>query len=795
MKHSDDGPNFTNNGDNSYHVVTGTDTDQTAILDGFVITGGNANGSPWPWVDDRGGGMQNYIDGHPMLVNCTFTGNYAANGGAGMDNEYDCSPTLVNCVFADNWSSVHSAGLLDAYDCSPALTNCLFMGNSADGFGAGMINADYCDPVLVNCTFSENTAGDFTGGIYSTHDSAPTLANCILWNNADAAGTDEIAQIYTDNGLVSINYCCIKGWTGALGGDGNIGEDPLLVDPGNDDFSIAAGSPCIDAADNTAVPADIADLDGDGDRSERTPRDLGGDPRFLDDPDTDDSGVPAAEYPHVVDMGAYEFIPARVIYVDSRAPYGGDGWSWSTAFNDLQEALSISRSVDEIWVAEGTYKPGASRADAFAMKNGLGMYGGFAGTETARDQRDPATYQTILSGDIGAQGDTSDNCYHVFDHPDGTNLDGTAVLDGFTITGGNGNEGGGMYNYSSSPTVRDCTFTSNLADYGGGIHNYSSAPTIADCSFSDNSAREVGGGICNWSFSSPTVTNCAFLHNSAIGPSGGGGIHNSDSSPTVTNCMFMGNSLSGIGNHGSSSAAVTNCIFTSNSLSGISNYDSSSPTVANCTFAGNSLYGMSSYDSSSPTAANCIFWWDTPGEISGPAPVVEYCNVQGGWPGTGNIAAPPLLADPDGPDGIPGTADDDLRLLPNSPCIDAASNLWVPADVTDLDADGDTTERIPFDLDGDPRFVDEPWIPDLGVDDSPAYRNVADMGAYEFEPCHGDINTDGFRNTTDFMLFISAYGSYDDDPNYIPRADLWPDGHINTIDFMIFSQFYGQACP
>ncbi|GAG54589.1 unnamed protein product, partial [marine sediment metagenome] len=108
---------------------------------------------------------------------------------------------------------------------------------------------------------------------------------------------------------------------------------------------------------------------------------------------------------------------------------------------------------------------------------------------------------------------------------------------------------------------------------------------------------------------------------------------------------------------------------------------------------------------------------------------ITYSNVQNGWPGLGNIDLDPLFVDPDGMDGIPATEDDNLRLLADSPCIDAADNVAVPDDVFDLDSDGITDEPIPLDLDGTLRFVDDPNTNDTGNGTPP----IVDMGAYEFQ--------------------------------------------------------------
>ncbi len=127
------------------------------------------------------------------------------------------------------------------------------------------------------------------------------------------------------------------------------------------------------------------------------------------------------------------------------------------------------------------------------------------------------------------------------------------------------------------------------------------------------------------------------------------------------------------------------------------------------------------------TVANSVFWQNTADDGAsmdesaqidrGAASVtVNFSLVQGGWSGGGvnNINAAPLFINALGPDGMEGTEDDNLRLFPASPCIDAADNSAVPVGVT-------------TDLDGNPRFVDAPGAPNNGLGSPPV-----DMGAYEF---------------------------------------------------------------
>ena len=125
---------------------------------------------------------------------------------------------------------------------------------------------------------------------------------------------------------------------------------------------------------------------------------------------------------------------AAVIYVNAAAAGSNNGSSWANAYTSLQTALGAANASDEIWVAAATYKPTSTtdRTISFAMKNAVGVYGGFVGTETLRSQRNPALHVTTLSGDIGTGGSSNDNTYHVVT-ADAT-VTGSGVLDGFTIS-------------------------------------------------------------------------------------------------------------------------------------------------------------------------------------------------------------------------------------------------------------------------------------------------------------------------------------------------------------------------
>ena len=342
-----------------------------------------------------------------------------------------------------------------------------------------------------------------------------------------------------------------------------------------------------------------------------------------------------------------------IIYVDADATGANSGTSWDDAFPTLQQALDVAGIGDQIWVAAGTYKPAAevegagNRFKSFQMKNGVAIYGGFdpGAGDVAWGHRDWVSNPTILSGDRVAADDGLDDSYHVFYHPAGT-VGGSAILDGFIITGGSAKaegdasphqNGGGMYNDRSSPTLKNVTFTGNSAvdgggmyngpgsspalsnvafedneaDLGGGMYNWYSLPALSNVAFAGNSAGD-GGGMYNGTGAEPALTDCAFEGNEA--GSNGGGMYNLESSPVLSSVTFSDNSAyHGGGMHNQSAApALSSVTFTGNSASscggGMCNYDSS-PTLINCTFEGNEAGpggGMYNYDSS-PTLINCTF--------------------------------------------------------------------------------------------------------------------------------------------------------------------------------------------
>ncbi|PDW01188.1 Ig-like domain-containing protein, partial [Candidatus Viridilinea mediisalina] len=237
-----------------------------------------------------------------------------------------------------------------------------------------------------------------------------------------------------------------------------------------------------------------------------------------------------------------------ILRVQAGASGANDGTSWANAFPTLQDALAVATSGQQIWVAAGIYYPdeGAgqsnnARSATFLLSEGVAIYGGFAGDETALEQRDweDNANATILSGDIGTPGDNSDNAYHVVT---GAN---NATLDGFTITAGNADgsnpndSGGGVRNINVSPTLRNLTIIGNRANWnGGGVFNDGGTPSFANVTISGNQATNHGGGVYN-SGGTPSFANVTISGNQA---DNGGGLANRNSNASFANSTIWGNS-------------------------------------------------------------------------------------------------------------------------------------------------------------------------------------------------------------------------------------------------------------
>jgi hypothetical protein len=337
------------------------------------------------------------------------------------------------------------------------------------------------------------------------------------------------------------------------------------------------------------------------------------------------------------------FACGKVIYVDDDATGFNDGTSWANAYTYLQDALADANDSNkpvEIRVAQGIYRPNQGlaaipefdwRTTTFQLINGVSLKGGYAGHgESDPNARAIEMYETILSGDLNADDiEVTDPCDLSIEPTraensrnvvTGSGIDITAIIDGFTIKGGNANgpswqqmHGGGLLNMSGNPTVTNCTFVGNAASRrGGGMYNFSSNPIITDCKFIENTGLH-GGGICN-NNSNPEINGCCFENNIA---DNGGGLSNAGSNSILTKCTFVGNLATvhggGIRNINSGNPIFTDCIFTCNETEdqggGMFNQETGS-IIINCIFTENRAGlggGIVNVSNSNATIINCTF--------------------------------------------------------------------------------------------------------------------------------------------------------------------------------------------
>ncbi len=590
-------------GNNTYYLLKanalGGNISSTCEINGFYITGGSDGSGAGLYCSaisfgqeitpsitnctfsgnkngGVGGAVYNYAGStgicSPAFTACSFTGNESGSGAAVNNLGYNagtCNPSFLNCSFTENTAVSNGGAMYNKAQysgtCSPSLTNCSISGNEAEaggGFYNYATNDGTCNPTFTNCSMSANNSTNSGGAMYNfliVGTCHPVLTNSILWGNT---ATTDGNEIYNNTATATISYSDIQGsngsgasWLVALGNDGgnNIDSDPTFVDAANNDLRLYVGSPAIDVGNN-AANTETYDLAGNA-RIQNT----------------------------TIDLGAYEGgvpLPSKTVFVDvSKTDDSGDGLSWATAKKYLQSALALAVSTDAVWVAGGVYYPdegaGVTNNDqsaTFNLIDGVKIYGGFAGTETLLTERDWATNETILSGDIDGNDTNTDgnNIAEAYTYIVGSNstnvlyVNGTVTsvtssceVNGFYITAGSAVNGGGIYYYSlgagleASAKVTNCSFSGNMAiSSGGAIGCYPQSsgtvsPIITNCSFSGNNA-ENGGAIALTSFFdgnlNATITNCSFSGNSAVEKGGAVYTYNfGTSNHFMKNCVLWGN--------------------------------------------------------------------------------------------------------------------------------------------------------------------------------------------------------------------------------------------------------------
>ena len=656
---------------------------QDATIDGFTITGGNANGSD---PDDKGGAI--YISASSAdITNCVVTENNANLAGGG----------------------IYSLG-------SGTIANCLISGNGAAN-GGGIAN-DNSSLTILNCTLAKNDATD-GGGLWN-NNAASTVTNCIVWGNTASNGP---GMFVTGVATPTVIYSNVEGGIGQGwfdGGAGNIDTDPLFVDEPNNDFHLQLTSPCIDAGDNAAVPVEVT-------------TDFDGDPRLGDG---DEDGT------ETVDMGVDEYTHVPTIwYVDGTALISGDGASWDTAFNTMEDAIDnpFLKNHDEIWVKAGRYIPPPGGWGELYNQLGVGLLiekeikvcGGFPVSlpNPQWADRDWKSNETIIDARPDPQywNPPRQRCFYIKGESYAFNSVGAAVIDGFVITGGKQYGGAGIWIEHSMATISNCVITGNRSlpggyEWGGGIRvaGDTAAVTIVNCVISGNTA-EYGGAL-------------GFLT----------GLATPQYHPRVINCTITGNKTTGI-----------------------EGYTTPGATIQYRWINGARLEMVNSIvwnNITEPEGVELFFLDDNSPPTNDPHySIIDYCDVEDStgeaWFGPGiDMDADPLFIAPGSWDdnGTSGDDSDDFwvdgsyHLQGGSPCIDAGDNSAVPTDITE-------------DMDGDGRVLD-------GDENGTA---TVDVGADEFM----DIDSDGVQDSEEM-------GPDGDDPSYDGNDDTIPDSQQNNVASM-----------
>jgi hypothetical protein len=464
----------------------------------------------------------------------------------------------------------------------------------------------------------------------------------------------------------------------------------------------------------------------------------------------------------------------------------------------------------------------------FRLPRNVAVYGGFNGTETDFDDRDVTNNVTTLSGDVLGDdpNNPDDNVVRIVSI---IRVSGV-VLDGFTITGsGDAISDDAVFIEVADARIANCTFEGNEARSVTLSQSNSVTLRMDDCTFTGNSAESLfvaGGRILG-------LFRCSFTNNTEVPIQGGGTM-------TLIDCDFTGNQsgtagaidfrdasgtldiwnsrfLSNGGSHGaiggnesSVDYTVVNSLFAHNGPGGALQ-TLGSLTLDNCTFARNfhsSDNQPGGVSSAGPaTVSNCIFWQNCndAGDPNGCDPnsagqgeqtnlaydpnvvVVNYTCIQGlsagFFGGTGNIGGTPSTTTMF---VAPGPSNLDFHLDPNSPCIDAGDNARLPADVLDVDGDGNTSETLQIDLDRNSRI----------------HNGTVDMGAFEFRVACGsgcgsggggdaDFNDDCAVNITDLGIMLTNFGKVG---AIHAEGDANLDGIINITDVGIALSLFGATC-
>ena len=598
----------------------------------------------------KGAGVANYDSSTPTLENCVFEGN----DGSGMHNE-ESSPVLAGCAFMFNTGIFSGGGMVNTFSSDPELVACLFIGNSASRRGGGMVNSASSSPTLVNCTFTSNSSGGDGGGMFNSSESTPYMEMCTFSNNvATNNGGGMWSAVNpgpSKEGDPTLVSCAFVSNAGYRGGGIYISSGNLLncTFEGNSAYQTGGGIHC-DQPNILALT---------GCTFENNHTTVGGGGGFFFVSNSGASGAAAlagctfiensadADGGGVSNFGSNLELDDCVFQGNMTGRRGGGIFNAVSSRPGIANCTMCGNDAGQIY---GGYEDLGGNCLAYSCDDAAGdgspdecsgdtgstylvpskyasiedavevaAYGGVvlvaAGTYSPARTINPGGKPITIRGELDAEGRAvtiidGGGEIRVLECSSGEGSE--TVFENLVVQNGMGRQAddgssepttvaGGMFNYGSSPVLKNCTFASNSADHGGGMLNYGSSPFMVACSFSGNTA-DRGGAMYNDEGSGPYLINVAFTDNDAR-YRGGGLYENFSSISVLEQCTFMGNSSEYFGGgvySGGGSPRLASCLVFDNfaGLEGGGIYNASSgssvPILSGCKVCGNGsgeIYG------------------------------------------------------------------------------------------------------------------------------------------------------------------------------------------------------------
>jgi len=507
-------------------VQQGTYNEAIVLKDGIALYGGfhgdedileQREMDPAKTVIDAAGLQTNVVIAAKLnrIDTFTITRGYASQGRGIFCSNSDL--IINNCLITKNGISTDPRGIggtILSEDSILVIKNSYITDNCTQSSQNSIICIRNSNVQFVNCVVSRNIGWDGKREIFSIGTSVVNIMNCVIVQNesnptffffssrSDVKIHNSIVKnsVREFNSLSSvlsdfITYSNIKGgWPG----EGNFDLDPMFVDAANGDFRLQDGSPCIDRGLASVAPA------------------------------TDIEGNPRPGGDGLVDIGAFESPaefepePSKVYRVRVDAATGGDGLSWENAFDSIQEAIDTTQSLDEVWVASGTYE------EVVTTNMHMNLYGGFAGTETDRNQRDWQANKTTIDA-----GTREDEVWTL-------GWEDASDIDGFTVIGKP--ERYAMVADGLGGTLSNCTLLAHAS--GGGFRQAIGVEvhSIPDLAANIVNCRITGGA-------NPVISTSSGLldiRDCILGPSETTGVDLRRTAASFTNCTIFGSRLLGI---------------------------------------------------------------------------------------------------------------------------------------------------------------------------------------------------------------------------------------------------------